>query len=117
MPISSDIDEFHNLTNEIKRLSITLKKLRNRRKKIESNIVEYLKFKEQKGVRYGDSALLIENKETRKRKKASECKIDSINILRRYGIRNAEEVLNELSNAKKGESTEVNKIKFLKPKK
>lgn len=114
MSISSDIKELNSLKAEIKRLSGKLKTLRKREREVETNIVEYLKYKQQPGVKYDGNAVLLENKTKKKTKKKAEYQNDSIEILRRNGISNPEEVFNELLEAKIAEESEVNKLKFKK---
>ena len=108
------VTELKQLNVEIKRLSKKTSELRKQSKAVESQIVEYLKHKEQPGLKYNDTAIILETKSARTTKKKADMETDAIEILERHGIDNADSVLKEILDARKGDEIEKQKIK-LKP--
>lgn len=117
MSIEYDVSELKSINNELKSLTARRKKLNDRKKVIENNIKEFLKSKGQVGVRHRGDAIVIEDKPTRARKKEKEKEQDALEVLERYGIHNAKNVLDEILEARRGEYIESEKIKLKKPKK
>lgn len=114
MSIKADVQELKNIKEEIKSLNIRKKKLREREKMIESKISEYLKIKETPGVKFQGTAIMLEEKEARSTKKPKERDAEALVILEKNGIRNAEKVLSEILEARKGEKIVSQKIKMKK---
>jgi hypothetical protein len=110
--IQNYINELKSLNVELKRLNKGAHLIRQRIKEIEKNILEYLKEKEQPGVKYQDMAIIIENKTKRINKSKKDIEEDSIKILEEYGLSNPKEVLEEILRARKGEEIENEKIKI-----
>lgn len=114
MSIQGDITELNNVNNEIKRLSLELKKLRNQSKNIELRIVNFLKEKEQPGVKYQGKAIILESKEKYVKKKKNEQETDALEVISRFNIPEPEKVLKEILDARKGDVTEISKLKIKK---
>jgi ABC-type dipeptide/oligopeptide/nickel transport system ATPase component len=114
MSIQSDITELNKVNQEIKRLSIEVRKLRKQAKDIELRIVDFLKEKDQPGVKYQGKAIILENKEKYLKKKKNEQETDAIEVLSKFNIPNPEDVLKEILNARKGNLTEIPKLKIKK---
>jgi hypothetical protein len=112
MSVANDVNELNNLTQEIKRLSRELKLLRKKAKEAEARIVDYLKVKETPGVKFQGKALILQNKESHTKKKKIEQEMDALQVLSKYNIDNPQEVLKEILQARKGNATEVQKIKI-----
>jgi hypothetical protein len=112
MSVANDVNELNNLTQEIKRMSRELKVLRRKAKEAEARIVEYLKVKETPGVKFQGKALILQSKERHIKKKKVEQEIDALEVLAKYNIDNPQEALKEILNARKGNATEVHKIKI-----
>lgn len=112
MSVANDVNELNNLTQEIKRLSRELKLLRKKSKEAESRIVEYLKVKETPGVKFQGKALILQSKESHTKKKKVEQEMDALQVLSKYNIDNPQEALKEILQARKGNATEVHKIKI-----
>jgi|TARA_Y100000389_G_scaffold114197_1_gene111388 hypothetical protein len=112
MSIKGDVIELKNINQEIKRLNDRKKTLNKRAKVVEQKIIKFLESKEQPGVKYQGTAVLVESKNSTKTKKTKERENDSISVLQKYGISNPEQVLKELLNARKGETVEKKKLKI-----
>jgi len=117
MSIKADVLELESIRSEIKSLNIRRKTLLEKEKIVQQRIQDFLLSKDQLGVKYGNTAIIIEKKETRKTKKAKEKVVDGAMILERYGINNPEKVLSELLDSQKGEVVVKEKLKMKKFKK
>jgi hypothetical protein len=114
MSISSNVRELGNVKAEIKRLSSTLKLLRQKSKEIEHEIIHYLEAKKQPGVKFQGQAIVMEQISKRLSKKKSDRESASILVLQDHGIHDAERVLNELLEARKGSPKDVRKLRIKK---
>jgi hypothetical protein len=111
------VTELKSLTDDIKLRSMELKKLRKRKEDLEKKIEEFLIEKDQPGVKYRDVAVVIEkNHYKRVPKKKNQKEEDCINILKHYGIGNAEKICNEMLESLKGDEVPKNSIKIKDPK-
>ena len=110
--IQNYINELKNLNIELKRLNKASHVVRQRAKQVESDIINYLREKEQPGVKYQDMAIVVENKTKRINKSKKDIEEDSLRVLEDYGISNAKEVLDEILRARKGEEIENQKLKI-----
>ena len=110
--IQTSINELTSLNTELKRLNKTAYIVRQRIKEVEKNVLEYLKEKDQPGVKYQDKAIVVENKTKSLKKPKKEIEEDSLRILEDYGISNPKEVLNEILRARKGDEIENQKLKI-----
>jgi hypothetical protein len=117
MSLKSCIEELESINKEISLINIRKKKLFDNKKKLEENIKNILKEKEQPGVRHHGIAYKIDKKETRQNKKKKEQLKDIINILKKNNIDNPEKLLNDINEAKKGEYITQEKLKVEKLKK
>lgn len=111
------VNELKSINIEIKRLVKETSELRKRAKVIEQNIVDFLDEKEQPGVKFQDTAIVLEKKQKYTYKGKKDKEEDSLRILEDYGISNPKEVLEELKRANKGNEVESKKIKITKLKK
>ena len=112
MSIQGRVIELKSIKRELKVLRKRGTDLRRRAKQIEDEIDEYLDAKDQPGLKYNGTAIIRENKETRKLKKKNEQKNDAISVLERYGVRNPEEAFNELMNSRRHSPVLVRKLKM-----
>ena len=107
------VTELKELSAEIKRYSIELKKFRKRKDELEKKIETFLVEKDQPGVKYRDVAVILEkNKYKRIPKKKEQKKMDCINVLTHYGIGNAEKILTEIIETMKGDEVPKNAIRL-----
>jgi glutamine synthetase adenylyltransferase len=113
--IHSDINELNSLDVEITRINDELKKLKKQKKKVEERIIQFLKFKNQQGFKYGNNAILLEEKTKKLNKNKKEHENETMNILREHGIEDPEKVLQKIKDAKLSDNTtQLNKIKVTK---
>jgi hypothetical protein len=112
--IQSYVSELKNLNIELKRVNKNAFDIRKKIKEVEKNIIEYLREKEQPGVKYQDMAIIVENKTKRANKKKKDIEEDSIRILEENGIRDPKNVLDKILDARKGDEVENKKIKIKK---
>lgn len=103
MSIKSNVQELESIQQELKKLAKKRKELNNRKNELEKSITNYLKEKDQPGVKHQGKAIVLEEKEQRASKKTKEKDIDSSEILKKYGISDPMKVLNEILDARKGE--------------
>ena len=98
------VTELKELAVDIKRRSAELSKLRKRKEEIEKKITDFLIEKDQPGVKYRDVAVILEkNKYKRIPKKKAQKEEDAVNVLKHYGIGNAEKILAEVIDTMKGD--------------
>ena len=114
MSIKSYIDELEQIHSEIKRNNLRNHMLRKRTKELEENIFEYLKNKNQPGIKYNGKAVIMEQKEKRPIKKKKEKEADIISFFEKLGIDEPADVYNQLQNIQRCEPIEENKLKFKK---
>ena len=82
-------------------------------RKIEKvNIIDYLNHKEQPGVKFQDTAIILENKTKREVKNKKIVEKDLLDILENNGVSNAQDVLKDIINARKGTEISMQKIKI-----
>lgn len=110
--IQSNVQELKNINLEIKRLQGEMKKLKKRSQDIEKNILTYLNEKEQPGLKYQNTAIIIENKPKRIMKTKKDIENNAIRILEDSGISNAKEVLAKINESKKGDQVQMQKVKL-----
>ena len=102
--IKGYITELKLLKNEIKITQARLRSLKDKAKGVETHICNYLKSKNEPGVRYDGVALILDEKERRSRKKKNDQLKDSLDVLRRYGITNPQHALDELLESRRGDT-------------
>lgn len=114
MSIKSDVEELKTIQAHLKTLQAQRKELVTRKKVLEENISNFLKEKDQVGVKYQDVNIILQEKEQHKYKKAKDKDAASIDILVECGVRHPEELLKKLMEARKGSPVPVTKIKMEK---
>jgi hypothetical protein len=110
--IASIITELKEITNEIRNRSLELTKLRKRKTKLEEQLVKFLEEKKQPGIKYKGIAVIAEDKTKRVAKKKVEKFDDCVNVLRHYGVQNAEKICTELLESVKGNEVATKKVKI-----
>lgn len=115
MSISADLSELRGIEHDIKRMNGELKKLRKRKKDLETNIAAYIKSKDLPGVKHHGTAVLLEEKVKKASKSNKDRDRDAMNVLQQYGIQESpEKVLKEILKARQGEDVIIDKIKMKK---
>jgi hypothetical protein len=110
--IQNNVQELKDINTEIKRLQIESKRLKKRAQDIEKNILSYLNEKEQPGLKYQNTAIIIENKAKRVGRSKKDNDINMIKILEENGVYNAREILNKIKESGKGEQIQMQKVKL-----
>ena len=110
--IRSEMKELKEVNTEIKRLAISLKMLRERKKGLEDDIIEYLNRTGQPGIKYEDLIVLAGEKKCREKKKKEEKELDVLTILEDHGIRNSRETYLEILEAMRGEQKVAPSLKI-----
>ena len=101
--IISFVTELKELTVDIKRRSGELAKLRKRKEEIEKKISDFLIETDKPGVKHRDIAVLLEKKYKRLPMKKAQKEEAAVNVLKHYGVGNAEKILAEVIETMKGE--------------
>lgn len=114
MSIKNYVNEMNLINAEIKRVSAHLKNLRKKSKELEEYIVIFLKQKDQPGLKYDNTAIIVETKAKRTSKKKSEAEIDALRVLEENGVEDPRKVLQEIIEARKGYEVEQKKLKIKK---
>lgn len=114
MSIQRYIEELENINKEIKRNNLRNKTLRKRSGELEQNITDYLRVKEQHGLKYNGTAIILENKEKRPQKGKKQKETDVVSYLEKLGLSNPTDVYQNLQNIQKRSPVEHTKIKFKK---
>ena len=112
MSTKADVMELKNLKIEIKRVSFSLKTLRDREKIINERLTKYLTETKQIGVKYANSAIILEKKTPSAHKKKKIQESDTLDVLRKYGVSNPEQALKDITKARKGSPILKQKIKL-----
>ena len=114
MSIKGYIDELNSLHQEIKHNNARNRELKKRVKSIESHITEYLKMKEQSGLKYNGQAILLESKPKYSTKPCKEKKDDVKSFLAGLGLDDIDGAYEKLLEVQRGELVDNNKLKFKK---
>ena len=110
MDVNSLLYELTVINNEEKQLRTQIKKLRDRKKNIESELIKILNNSEDKGFKYNNLIVVLDNKETYIYKKKSEKIQEAKNILKRHGVTNSENILIDVLKAMKGDTKIQSKL-------
>jgi hypothetical protein len=114
--IAGLMKELKGINNELERINKSTKGLRDRKKKIETYILDYLENNDQPGIKYEDLIVLRHQKKKRLPKAKEEKKEDVIRILEDNGIENSIQVYNDILENMKGEEEKIASIKIKKDK-
>ena len=114
MSITNTVVELNKINKEIQRHRIEIKKLNDRKILLDNEIKDFLKSKDQPGLKYQGIAVMLEDGVKHKYKKKDDKKKDCCDLLRECGIHNTEDVFNKLLTALKGEEEQMIKLKIKK---
>jgi hypothetical protein len=121
MSIQSDMLELKSINTEIRRLDGNRKDLKTKAAKVEKRIIEYLQEKNEKGVKTKDATgnntgFILQTTQKTLNKTVTEKTKSSLDILRANGVSNAEQVLKELEDGRRGNKIPVPKLKIIQNK-
>lgn len=106
--IRAALDELNGVAQEMYNLRKRLKELQQRKRELDSVVIEYLDSNDKKGLRVENIVFVATEKNTRSRVNKSEAINNGVNVLNRYGIQNnAREILEELEATRKGPVSSV----------
>ena len=94
--IGDDLNEMNKITAEIKRLSATLKSLKETKKIIQTRMTRFLKERDFEGGKVGNSVILLKEKTVRKAKPKKDLQADLSVFFSKHGIQNPEAFMKEL---------------------
>jgi len=114
MSIQKDLDELAMINLEIRRLHTTLTAFRKQKHAIETRVISFLKEQETPGVRYNDQAVMLETKPKRNKKRKTEKLNDLAGVLRKHGIQNSENLLNDILEAQRGQPERNEVLKMIR---
>ena len=114
MSIKADVTELEAIRSEIKALNEKKKKLKEKEKAVEARIAEYLKAKDQPGVKHHGTAIILEEKERPGPKKPKDRDSDAMQVLEKYGIKDTQKALKEIMEARKGDAVVKESLKIKK---
>lgn len=116
MSIQADVNQLKILNEELKRLRLKIKSINNTKKQVEERIINFLKAKDQPGVKYQGDTIILDTQQKRNRKPQKDKEQNALNVLRTYNIHNPEEALKDILEGMKGDVTTVSKLKIKKSK-
>jgi hypothetical protein len=114
MSIRADVQELEILRTEIKVLRRRMKTLRDKEKATEIRISSFLKARDQPGVKFQGTAIILEEKQKSLPKKPKDKDADTILVLERLGVSDPQKALQEIISARKGDTIHSNKLKVQK---
>jgi len=109
--VREDLKELSKIYENLKNLALQMKDLRDRKKQIETNLIDYLQQTEEVGLRYNSFIFFPKDKKVRKKLKKKERDETAIRVLEDYGVDQAKEAYEKLMDAMKGEEEIVSVIK------
>ena len=113
--VKADINELKNINIEIKRLSEQLKPLRERKKQIEANILDYMKSSGQQGltaIKMNNVEVVTVEKKTREKMSKDEKESTAVQLLQQSGISNAKKTYKDLQEMLKGKEKSMPALKL-----
>lgn len=113
--IKSDLNELTRITSEIKRMSASLKTLRETKRIIEERMTKFLSERDIDGGKVGDSIILLKEKTTPKKKSKKDLDADLFPLFEKYDIRNPDLFMKELNSMSK-DNVVTNTIRVKKKK-
>lgn len=114
MSIISLFNELQSIKTAISKNNKDNAVLRKRAKNIENQLTDHVEAKNPDGVKFQDTAILIDKKAKWSYKSKKDTEQDSLQILEENGVPNPREVLDELKKARKGQEIESKIIKIKK---
>ena len=111
MSIRAYVDELDTINKEISANNARNRNLRRRLKEVERNITEYLRAKDQNGLKYNGEAIILERKERRPAKNKKSKQEDLINLLRDLGVDDPIEAYDRVVDVQRGDPIEKFNLK------
>lgn len=102
----------YKITVELKEENKKIKSLRDRKKELEEEVLNYLDETNLPAVRYGNMVVIADQKEQRGKKKKKEKETDCIKTLKSLGVNNPKEAFDKILESMRGEIKSVPKLKL-----
>ena len=110
--ISEVMKEMNQIVLELKILNEKARQLRNRKKELESQVIQYLEDTETPGLKYHDLIVLKAETTSKKPKNKKDKDSDLINTLHELGISDTKKATEAIKKALSGQEEVVTKLKF-----
>lgn len=104
MSIQRDLEELKSLESEIKLLRKRLSEFNKQKSLVENRVIEFLKSQETQGVRYQNTAIILEDRCVRAKKRKIEKFKDIKSVLAKYGHAENEAMIGEILEAQRGQT-------------
>jgi ABC-type oligopeptide transport system ATPase subunit len=114
MSIKGFVEELEKIETEIKINNKKNATLRKRVKEIKENIAQFLREKDQVGLKHNGRAIIMETTEKRIPKKKKEKEASVLSLLEELGIDEPDKAYQQLLEVQKGEAVEKHNIKIKK---
>jgi|SRR3989344_1883808 len=111
--IIGTLKELSDTIEEIKRLSVILKKHRTKKKDLEETIITYLIEEDKPGIRYENITILSEKKKTRGRIKQKTKEANIIFALESLGVKDPTSAARDILDSMKGQEQTVPKLTII----
>ena len=116
LKIKTEINELKEIDKEIKRLNEAIRPLRQRKKQLEANILQYMnsnKGKELTTIKVNDLEITAVEKTKHERMNKSEKESTAIQYLQQSGVPNPRKAYNDLQQMLKGAETTTKSLKVV----
>lgn len=110
--MASSMNELRNIDTEIKRLTQQVKILKEKKKEIEENILEYLNKTDRDALAFKNMMVISKQKKHREKKKKVERENDILNVLQAAGVYDSVKVLDGIKSALRGKEHDVQTLKI-----
>jgi hypothetical protein len=110
--VCSALEEIYKISLEIKEANKKLKSLRDRKKELEQDVINYLEETDQPAVKYKNIVVISDQGEKRKRKKKKDKETDCIKTLKALGVNNPKDAFEKILESMRGEKTSITKLKL-----
>ena len=110
--VKNDITELKSIKQSINHYKNEIKKLNNRSKALEKNVIDFLNVNETNGVKHGQSAIILDTSIRAERKSVKNQRNDCIKLLSEKGVECPNEVYEAMRVSMKGNEMTHQKLKL-----
>lgn len=112
MSIQRDTLELQSLNTELTRLRREITQLKKQKNDCERRILNYLDNSKQPGIKFNGQVIIAVEKSKRRYKNKTDKILCGEDVLRKYGIENTKDTLNELLETMKGTPETIRMLKL-----
>lgn len=109
--VASHMAELKDIVSQVKQLNHQLKDLRDRKKILESKILEYLESTDAPGLKFQELIVMKSDSTTHTRKKKKDKEESVIQALESNGVTDSKKVYDDITRALVGEQKQVTKLR------